>query len=57
MKVNLENIRKDQKTSVCNQDIEIFSRPVLPLQKLEDKQNKKIRKLQESSFLNQQSYK
>lgn len=50
MKVNLENIRKDQKTSVCYQDIEIFSRPVLPLQKLEEKQNKKIRKLQESSF-------
>ena len=44
MKVNLQNIRKDQKTSVCNQDIEIFSRPMLPLQKLEEKQNKKKKK-------------
>ena len=53
MKVNLQNIRKDQKTSVCNQDIEIFSRPMLPLQKLEEKQNKtkkKTRKLQELCF-------
>ena len=57
MKVNLQNIRKDQKTSVCNQDIEIFSRPMLPLQKLEEKQNKtkqKTRKLQELCFWNQQ---
>lgn len=45
MKVNLQNIRKDQKTSVCNQDIEIFSRPMLPLQKLEEKQNKKIARI------------
>ena len=44
MKVNLQNIRKDQKTSVCNQDIEIFSRPMLPLQKLEEKQNKTKKK-------------
>lgn len=41
MKVNLQNIRKDQKNSVCNQDIEIFSRPMLPLQKLEGKKKKK----------------
>ena len=50
MKVNLQNIRKDQKNSVCNQDIEIFSRPMLPLQKLEGKKKKKTRKLQESCF-------
>lgn len=47
MKVNLQNIRKDQKNSVCNQDIEIFSRPMLPLQKLEGKKkkNKKIARI------------
>lgn len=51
MKVNLQNIRKDQKNSVCNQDIEIFSRPMLPLQKLEGKKKKKNKKIARIMFL------